>query len=212
MATRTGHHLQSGPSPCLLKPHARGIPFLHWLGTWSSSASTAATSEVGVGSRTAHGEVFSWTLPTMAATRAGAPGLLPQYAPGPCRSADLSGLDIPSWLRCTRERSIFPSVGSPQRHCFPLVLAASAQTFHPPTQGQKHSTRAERCNGEEIPPGAVSSLSYLLLLWVIEGGGGVQHSFLGIVEELRDVLEVLGRTLGIQRKRQPCKRGRAMGW
>lgn len=30
----------------------------------------------------------------------------------------------------------------------------------------------------------------------------MQHSFLGIVEELRDVLEVLGRALWIQRKTQ----------
>lgn len=94
--------------------------------------------------------------------------------------------------------------------CFCLVLAASAQTLHSPTQGQKHSKRPERCEGKETPPGAVSSASYLLLFWVVEGSSGVQHSFLGIVEELRDVLEVLGRALGIQRKRQPCERGQAM--
>lgn len=106
---------------------------------------------------------------------------------------------------------IFSPFSSPQGYRFPLVLAASAQTFHPPMRRQKHSTRPECCDGE-TPPAAVSSTSYLLLLWVVEGCGGVQHSFLGIVEELRDVLEVLGRALGIQRKRQPCERGRAMGW
>lgn len=43
--------------------------------------------------------------------------------------------------------------------------------------------------------GGMDSFSYLFLLWIIQGGGWVQHSFLGIVEQLRDVLQVPGRTL-----------------
>lgn len=61
---------------------------------------------------------------------------------------------------------------------------------------------------EGAPPETRSSASYLLLLRVVEGGGGVQHSFLSVIEELRDVLEVLGGALRMQRKRQDCQWGK----
>lgn len=97
--------------------------------------------------------------------------------PAPCRS------------RCAQLAALSTEDG----HCSP-GWSVPAQTLH----SHCKSSSPEQCDGKETPPGA-----HLLLLWVVERGSGVQHGFLGVVEELRDVLEVLGRALGSQRKRQP---------
>lgn len=48
--------------------------------------------------------------------------------------------------------------------------------------------------------GLAAAAPYLLLLGVVEGPCGVQHSLLCVVEQLRDVLQVLGRALGMERR------------
>lgn len=44
----------------------------------------------------------------------------------------------------------------------------------------------------QAQPGTALRLSYGFLLWTVERTRGVQDGLLGVVEELRDVLEVFG--------------------
>lgn len=60
-----------------------------------------------------------------------------------------------------------------------------------PSAASLEQARAHEC-GHQQRVLALEPQPHLLLLWAIEGSCGVQHSLLGIVEQLGDVLQVLG--------------------
>lgn len=45
-----------------------------------------------------------------------------------------------------------------------------------------------------------SKVPHLLLLWAVQGSGRMENSFLSVVKQLRDVLQVFGRALRKRRK------------